>query len=293
MATSQQTPTRSGETPDLVGASAPVTRPRRIRAKKPGRAPGLGLGFAVVYLSLIVLIPLAVLVSKSTGHGAHYFWAAITTPDAWSALKLTILTSLLVALVNLVMGTIIAWVLVRDKFIGKAVIDLLIDLPFALPTIVAGLVLLALYGGTSPLHVNLSYQRSGVFVALLFVTLPYVVRTVQPVLLELDRDMEQAAHSLGASQWTTFRRIVLPNLLPAMLSGAGLAFTRSIAEFGSTILISGNLPNHTQVAAVTIYNRIEGDDQIGAAAISTVLLVIALVVLVLLDVLQRRGARRG
>lgn len=291
--------------PDLVGGSAPnpsnpsnSSKPsspskRRTRRRPGGRAPGIGLGFAVVYLSLIVLIPLAVLVSTSTGNGMHYFWSAITTTDAWSALKLTVVVSMLVALVNLVMGTVIAWVLVRDRFIGTAVIDLLIDLPFALPTIVAGLVLLALYGVTSPLHVNLSYQRSGVFVALLFVTLPYVVRTVQPVLLELDRDAEQAAHSLGAGQWTTFRRIVLPNLMPAMLSGAGLAFTRSIAEFGSTILISGNLPNHTQVVAVTIYNRIEGDDQIGAAAISTVLLVIALAVLVVLDLVQRRGARRG
>ncbi len=247
----------------------------------------------MIYLSIIVLVPLAVLVFKSTGHGSHYFWAAVTTPDAWSALKFTLIASVLVALVNLVMGTIIAWVLVRDRFFGKAVIDVLIDLPFALPTIVAGLVLLELYGISSPLHVDLAYKRVGVFVALLFVTLPYVVRTVQPVLIEFDRDMEQAAYSLGAGRGTTFRRIVLPNLLPAMLSGAGLAFTRSIAEYGSTILISGNLPNQTQVVSVTIYNRIQGDDQVGAAAISTVLLGIALVVLIGLDLLQRRGARRG
>jgi sulfate transport system permease protein len=284
--TTQQTPTRSGDQPDLVGTSASTKKPR-------GHTPGIGLGFAVVYMSIIVLIPLAVLVFKSGGHGRHFFWTAITTPEAASALKLTVGLSVLVALVNLVMGTLIAWVLVRDSFIGKGVIDVLIDLPFALPTIVAGLVLLALYGITSPLHVNLSFQRTGVFVALLFVTLPYVVRTVQPVLLEFDRDMEQAAHSLGASRATTFRRVVLPNLMPAMLSGAGLAFTRSIAEYGSTILISGNLPGHTEVASVAIYNQIEGDNQIGAAAISTVLLAIALVVLVILDLLQRRGARRG
>jgi sulfate transport system permease protein len=293
MTTTQQTPTRSGDEPDLVGASAPTKPSRRLRPVRSGHTPGLGLGFAVVYMSVIVLIPLAVLVYKSGGHGWHFFWTAITTPEAESALKLTVGLSVLVALVNLVMGTLIAWVLVRDKFIGKGIIDVLIDLPFALPTIVAGLVLLALYGFSSPLHVNLSFQRSGVFVALLFVTLPYVVRTVQPVLLEFDRDMEQAAHSLGASRATTFRRIVLPNLMPAMLSGAGLAFTRSIAEYGSTILISGNLPGHTEVAAVAIYNQIEGDNQIGAAAISTVLLAIALVVLVILDLLQRRGARRG
>jgi sulfate/thiosulfate transport system permease protein len=292
MVNTQQTPTRSGDTPDLVGASAP-TPTRRIRTKKPGRAPGLGLGFAVVYLSLIVLIPLAVLVSKSTGKGSHYFWSALSTPDAISALKLTVGLSVLVALVNLVMGTLIAWVLVRDTFVGKGVIDVLIDLPFALPTIVAGLVLLALYGIGSPLGINIAFTRTSVFVALLFVTLPYVVRTVQPVLIELDRDAEQAAHSLGASRATTFRRIVLPNLMPAMLSGAGLAFTRAIAEYGSVNLISGNLPNKTQVASVLIYNRIEGDDPIGAAALATVLLAIALVVLIAIDLLQRRGARRG
>jgi len=288
----QTTAERPGFTPGRSGVPR-VPRPRRYRPAGPGRGPGLGLGFAVVYLSLIVLIPLVVLVVKSTGKGGHYFLSALTTPDAKSALIFTLVTSVLVALVNLVMGTIIAWVLVRDRFPGVAIVDTLIDLPFALPTIVASLVLLALYGISSPLGVNLSFQRAGVFVALLFVTLPYVVRTVQPVLIEFDREMEQAAHSLGASTATTFRRIVLPNLLPAMISGAGLAFTRSIAEYGSTIFISGNLPNKTQVAAVTIYNRIEGDDQIGAAAISTVLLAVALVVLIGLDLLQRRGARRG
>jgi sulfate/thiosulfate transport system permease protein len=240
-----------------------------------------------------VLIPLAVLVVKSTGKGGHYFWSTVTSPEALSALRLTVGLSVLVALVNIVMGTIIAWLLVRDKFIGKGIIDVLIDLPFALPTIVAGLVLLALYGQGSPMHVDLAFKRTGVFVALLFVTLPYVVRTVQPVLLEFDREMEQAAYSLGAGRATTFRRIVLPNLMPAMLSGAGLAFTRAIAEYGSTILISGNLPNKTEVSSVIIYNRIEGDDPIGAAAVATVLLAIALVVLVSLDIVQRRGARRG
>jgi sulfate transport system permease protein len=184
-------------------------------------------------------------------------------------------------------------VLVRDSFPGRAVVDMLIDLPFALPTVVAGLVLLALYGAQSPLHVSLAYARSGVFVALLFVTLPFVVRTVQPVLLELDRDMEQAAHSLGAGPATTFRRIVLPNLAPAMVSGAGLAFVRAIAEFGSTSMISGNLPLKTQVAAVVIYGRVEGDNTVDAAAISTFLLGVALVVLLLLEIVQRWRSRHG
>jgi len=170
---------------------------------------------------------------------------------------------------------------------------LTIDLPFALPTIVAGLVLLALYGPQSALGINLAYARSGVVVALLFVTLPFVVRTVQPVLLELDTEMEEAAASLGASNATVFRRIILPNLVPAMLSGTALAFARSISEFGSTVLISGNIPFKTQVAAVSIFGQIESDNIAGAAAVSTVLLVVALVVLVCLDLLQRWGSRRG
>jgi sulfate transport system permease protein len=251
-----------------------------------------GLGAAVVYLSLIVLIPLAVVVWRSQDQGIGYFWDAITTPDAWAALTLTIGASAVVAVINLVMGTVIAWVLVRDRFPGKAVVDTLIDLPFALPTIVAGLVLLALYGPDSPLGVNLAYARSGVVLALLFVTLPFVVRTVQPVLLELDKDMEQAAASLGARPFQIFRRIILPNLVPAMLSGTALAFTRAIAEFGSTVLISGNLPFKTQVAAVQIFGQIESDNTTGAAATSTVLLVVALVTLFVLDLLQRWGSHR-
>ncbi|MEU8193281.1 sulfate ABC transporter permease subunit CysT [Microbispora amethystogenes] len=252
-----------------------------------------GLGTAVLYLSLIVLIPLAAVVWRSADEGPGYFWRSVTTPDAWSALTLTIGASALVALVNLVMGTLIAWVLVRDRFPGRAVLDTIIDLPFALPTIVAGLVLLALYGPQSPLGINLAYSRAGVVLALMFVTLPFVVRTVQPVLLELDAEMEQAAASLGARPFQTFRRIILPNLLPAMLSGTALAFTRAIAEFGSTVLISGNLPFKTQVAAVNLFSQIEGDNMTGAAAIATVLLVVALVALIALDILQRWGSRRG
>jgi len=252
-----------------------------------------GLGLAVTYLSLIVLVPLAAVVWRGTGSGPGDFWRAVTTADSWAALQLTVIGSLVVALINMVMGTVIAWVLVRDRFPGKGVVDTLIDLPFALPTIVAGLVLLALYGTNSPLHVNLAYTRAGVILALLFVTLPFVVRTVQPVLMELDRDMEEAAASLGAGPLLTFRRIILPNLLPAMLSGAGLAFTRSIAEFGSTVLISGNISFKTEVAAVNIFGRIENDQVTAAAAVSTALLVVAFVVLAGLDLLQRWAGRRG
>jgi len=244
-------------------------------------------------MSLIVLIPLGAVVWRSQEHGGHAFWAAVHSPEAWSALRLTVIASLVVAVVNVVMGTLIAWVLVRDDFPGKRVVDTVIDLPFALPTIVAGLVLLALYGPHSPVGINLAYQRAGVIVALLFVTLPFVVRTVQPVLLELDRDMEEAAASLGARKATTFRRIVLPNLYPAIAAGAALSFARAISEFGSTVLISGNMPFKTQVAAVHIFGQIESDNTTGAAAVSTVLLIVALVVLVGLDLLQRWASRRG
>jgi sulfate transport system permease protein len=279
---------------DSTGPGTPPGPVRPVaRRRLPSAPTALGLGSAMIFLSLIVLIPLAAVLWKSAGHGPGFFWKSVTTPDAWAALKLTIVASIIVALINLVMGTLIAWVLVRDSFPGKAVLDTLIDLPFALPTIVAGLVLLELYGADSPLGINLAYTRVGVAVALLFVTLPFVVRTVQPVLLELDQDMEQAAASLGAGNWTIFRRIILPNLLPAMISGTALAFTRSIAEFGSTVLISGNLPFKTQVAAVQIFGQIENDNTASAAAVSTALLVVAFVLLVALDLVQRWGSRRG
>jgi sulfate transport system permease protein len=244
-------------------------------------------------LSLLVLIPLAAVVWRATGDGVGTFWDAVTTPEAASAIKLTVGAALVVSAINAVMGTLIAWVLVRDAFPGKRVMEALIDLPFALPTIVAGLVLLTLYGAKSPIGVHLAYTRIGVAVALLFVTLPFCVRTVQPVLLELDRDMEEAAASLGAGSATIFRRVILPNLLPAITAGTALSFARAISEFGSTVLISGNLPFKTQVAAVHIYGQIETDNTTGAAAVATVLLVVALVVLVSLDLLQRWGSRRG
>jgi sulfate/thiosulfate transport system permease protein len=279
----------------LTAALRPTAGPTKSRTRSglPSAGFGLGLGAAVVYLSLIVLIPLAAVVWRSNADGPGAFWHAVRTPDAWAALKLTVVASIGVAVINLVMGTVVAWVLVRDRFPGQRVIDALIDLPFALPTIVAGLVLLSLYGPDSPLGVDLAYSRAGVVVALLFVTLPFVVRTVQPVLLELDTEMEQAAASLGAGPGMTFRRIILPNLMPAMVSGAALAFTRSIAEFGSTVLISGNLPFKTEVAAVNIFGQIESDNTTGAAAVSVVLLAVALVVLMALDVVHRWGARRG
>jgi sulfate transport system permease protein len=282
--------------------SAPGAVPVALGGSRVGTGRGLaglsrgsllGTGLATLWLSLLVLIPLGAVVWRAREDGAGRFWDAVTAPEAAAAIRLTVGASALVALVNVVFGTLIAWVLVRDEFRGKRVVEALIDLPFALPTIVAGLVLLALYGNDSPVGLNLAYTRAGVVVALLFVTLPFVVRTVQPVLLEFDRDMEEAAASLGAGRLTVFRRIVLPNLLPAISAGTALAFARAISEFGSTVLISGNLPFKTQVAAVHIFGQIETDNTTGAAAVATVLLVVALVVLVGLDLLQRWAARRA
>jgi sulfate/thiosulfate transport system permease protein len=245
----------------------------------------LGLGISTVWLSLIVLIPLASVVAKST-HAQ--FWSVVTSPRAIAAFELTIGMSLAVAAVNAVAGTLIAWVLVRDSFRGKSVVNALVDLPFALPTIVAGLTLLALYGKSSPFGIDISYTRWAILLALLFVTLPFVVRAVQPVLMEIDPEMEQAASSLGATEWQTFRRVILPNLVPALVSGAALAFARAVGEFGSVVLISGNIPRHTEVVSVLAFADIESDATASAAAISVVLLMLSLIVLVAIRRLGRR-----
>jgi sulfate transport system permease protein len=230
---------------------------------------------------VIVLIPIAALVSQSLDGGIGGFWDSITSPLALSALKLTLITSAIVVAINVVMGTAIAWVLVRDRFPGKTIVNSVIDLPFALPTIVAGITLLALYGTNSPFGIDISFTTVGIVVALLFVTLPFVVRAVQPVLLELDQEMEEAAVSLGAGPLTTFRRIILPNLAPAILAGAALAFARAVGEFGSVLLISGNLPK-LQTGPLFIYAQIQSGNDTGAAAVSVALLVIALLVLLVI-----------
>jgi len=248
-----------------------------------GRAGGaLARGIAVCYLSLIVLVPLAALIWSSRSQGVQSFWDEVTKPEALAALKLTLGAALLVAAINAVTGTAIALVLVRDSFRGKGFFNAVIDLPFALPTIVAGLVLLELYGPNSPFGVDLAFQRAGLVLALLFVTLPFVVRAVQPVLLELDQEMEEAAESLGAGRIAVFRRIVFPNLLPAILSGVALAFARAVGEFGSVVLISGNIPFKTEVSSVYIAGQVESDNPAGAAAVSVVLLLISLAVLLLI-----------
>ncbi len=234
----------------------------------------------------MVLIPLAAVAVKAFSQGPGTLWSSMTNSVAVQALAVTLGASLLVAAIGAVMGTLVAWVLVRDRFPGQRLVSSLIDLPFALPTIVAGLTLIALYGPQSPVGVDLAYKRGAVLLALLFVTLPFVVRAVQPVLLELDPEVEEAASSLGASNLTTFRRIVLPALRPAIISGTALAFARAVGEFGSLVLIAGKV----QIASIVIYADIENGDPQSAAALSVVLLLISLLVLFLL---RRVGARRA
>ena len=265
-----------------------------VRAASTERAPlnawsGAGLGIGVLWLSILVLLPLAAVVAKGIGPG---FWDAVTSPEALAAIRLTVASALIVAAVNAVLGTLIAWVLVRDSFWGKRVVEAVIDIPFALPTIVAGLVLLALYGQHSAIGIDWFATRRGVLVALLFVTLPFVVRAVEPVLLALDAEAEEAAASLGAGPFTAFRRIVLPAIVPAIASGAALAFGRAMGEYGSVLLISGGLPK-ASVASQYVFGQIEDDRYSQAAAVSTVLLLISIVVLAVLGEVQRRAMRRG
>jgi sulfate transport system permease protein len=254
---------------DEPGDNSPGHPPRARSHGRPGSA-SLRVGMATLWLSVIVLLPLAAIVWQAAGGGWQSFWLAI----------------------NLVFGLWIAWVLVRDDFIGKRLVDAIIDLPFALPTIVASLVMLALYGNNSPVGLHLQHTAWGVGVALAFVTLPFVVRAVQPVLLEIDREVEEAAASLGANGPKIFTSVILPSLLPALLSGAGLAFSRAIGEFGSVVLIGGAVPGKTEVSSQWIRTLIENDDRTGAAAISIVLLSISFAVLFLLRIVGARAAKR-
>jgi sulfate transport system permease protein len=275
-------------------ASNPATvAAPRAGLRLPGVGAGLGRGLVTLYLSLMVLLPLAAVVAESTTGGLGAFWDSVSSPAAVAALKLTVVCSLIVVAINGVFGTIIAWVLVRDEFPGKGAVNAVIDLPFALPTIVAGLTLLTLYGAESPIGVNVAFTRVAVVMALCFVTLPFVVRAVQPLLIEMDREMEEAATSLGAGSFTTFRRIILPNLLPGILAGVTLAFARALGEFGSLVLISGNIPFKTEVSSVFIRSQIEGGNEPGASAVSVVLLALSLLMLIGVSLLAGSGRHRN
>ncbi len=239
----------------------------------------------------MVALPIAALVFESTNEGARSFWDAISTPESVSALKITLGASLAVTLLNGVLGTITAWVLVRDEFRGKSIVNAIIDLPFALPTIVAGLTLLALYGPTSPVGINAAFTKASVVLAMMFVTLPFVVRTVQPVLKEIDPEIEEAAHALGASNLRTFRRVIFPSILPGILSGLALAFAKAVGEFGSLVIITGNIPFETEVSAVYIYGRIESGDTTAAAAVAVVLLGISFATLLAIGLIRTFATR--
>ncbi len=282
-----------------VGTGAPSSSGRQGR-RRPGNPPpavevagrvaarAAGPVLAVTYLSLLVLLPVAALFSNAFSNGWSSFWQAISSPEAVAALELTLVAALLVAIVNSIAGLAIAFVLVRDDFRGKALVSAVIDLPFALPTVVAGLTLLTLYGPASPFHVNLAGTRIGIGAALLFVTLPFCVRSVQPVLAELDAEIEEAAESLGATRRQVLRRILLPSVLPSVLAGAGLAFARAVGEFGSVVLISGNLPFKTEVASSFIYSQALGGNLAGASAVSIVLVLVSLAVLLAIGWARRR-----
>jgi len=271
-------------------ANLPTPATSRAGLRLPGIGTGVGGGMVVLYLSIIVLLPLAAVASEAFSGGLGHFWEQVTSPLAKKSLELTVVCSLIVVVLNGIFGTILAWLLVRDEFPGKSIINAVIDLPFALPTIVASLVLLTLYGTDSPLGIDIASTRAAVVVALMFVTLPFVVRAVQPLLLEMDREMEAAAASLGASNFTIFRRIIFPNLLPGLGAGIALAFARALGEFGSVLLFAGGLPD-TTVTSVFIRNQVESNNLVGASAVSMVLLFASLLLLGCVSLIQRWAIR--
>lgn len=272
------------------------------RAKKSKNVlPGFGLsmGFTIAYLSLIVLIPLAGVFVKTTGLSWNEFWAVITNPRVIAAYRITFTTSFFAALTNLVFGLLVAWVLVRYRFPGKKLIDSLVDLPFALPTAVAGIALTAIYAPNGwvgsilePLGLKVAYTQLGITIALIFIGIPFVVRTVQPVLQDFEKDTEEAAVMLGAYRWRTFWKVIFPELLPALLTGFTLAFARGIGEYGSVVFISGNMPMRTEIAPLLIMTKLEQFDYKGATAIALVMLIISFLLLLLINFMQWRISRR-
>ena len=277
-------------TREVTGGTRDPKTPGRSGLRSDGTS--LRVGVAMVWVSVIVLLPLAAIGWQAVGGGWQAFWLAVTSNAALESFRVTLTISAGVTVLNMIFGLLIAWVLVRDDFPGKRLVDVIIDLPFALPTIVASLVLLALYGKNSPVGLHLQHTGWGVGVALAFVTLPFVVRAVQPVLIEIDRETEEAAASLGAGNATIFTTVVLPSLTPVLLTGAGLTFARAIGEFGSVVLIGGAVPGKTEVSSQWIRTLIENDDRTGAAAISVVLLAISFVVLFVLRTVGSRAAKR-
>lgn len=271
---------------------------RRFRRVLPGFGPTMG--FTLFYLSLLVLIPLSAVFFKSFSHGTEAFWVAATSPRVVASYKLSFGTSLVAALINVVFGLILAWSLVRYEFPGKKIVDALIDLPFALPTAVAGIALTALYAGNGwlgqflePRGIKVAFTPLGILVALIFIGLPFVVRTVQPVLEDMQTELEEAAASLGAHRWQTFRLVLLPMLTPALLTGFALAFARAVGEYGSVIFIAGNLPMVSEITPLMIISKLEQYDYVGATAIAAVMLVFSFLLLLAINGLQAWSGRRN
>ncbi|WP_288842754.1 sulfate ABC transporter permease subunit CysT [uncultured Deefgea sp.] len=266
-----------------------------MKWKQSSVLPGfnLSLGYSVLYLSLIVLLPLAALISKSMGLDWASFWAIVTEPRVVASYKVTFGASLIAALINLFVGLLIAWVLVRYAFPGKRFIDALVDLPFALPTAVAGIALATLYAPNgflgAPLDrlgIKIAFTPAGIVLALTFITLPFVVRTVQPVLEDMEKELEEAASSLGATRWQIFCKVILPTIFPALLTGFTLAFARAIGEFGSVIFIAGNMPFKSEITPLMIISKLEQYDYLGATAIAVVMLVVSFALLLMINGLQ-------
>ena len=269
---------------------------------KPSALPGFGpaLGYTLVYLSLIVLLPLCALAWKTSGLGVSGILAIAADERVAAALRITFGLSFAAALVNVVFGVIVAWVLTRYEFAGRRLLDAAVDLPFALPTAVAGLALTGLYASNgwigqflAPLGIKIAFTRAGIFVALVFIGLPFVVRTLQPVLAELDSEIEEASASLGATRLQTVTRVILPPLLPAVLTGFALAFARAIGEYGSVIFIAGNIPYVSEIAPLLIVQKLEENNYAGATAIATIMLVISFAMLLAINLIQAWSRKRS
>jgi len=280
------------------GAAAPGRARGRSRKVLPGF--NLTLGYTLLYLSLIVLIPLSALVIKTFGMSWEAFWAAVSSPRVLASYRLTFGASFLAAAINVVFGLLVAWVLVRYPFPGKKIVDALVDLPFALPTAVAGISLTALLAGNgwigqylAPLGIELAFNPNGVVIALIFIGLPFVVRTVQPVLEDTEHELEEAAMCLGATRWQTFTKVILPSIFPALLTGFAMAFARAIGEYGSVIFIAGNMPMVSEITPLVIIGKLEQYDYAGATAVATVMLVMSFLLLLVINGLQSWQRKRA
>lgn len=271
------------------------TRRRSWRLRQSSVIPGFGLtlGFTLTYFSLIILVPLIFLVLRATGQGLGVFWTAATDPRVLGALRVSFLTALFAAVVNVIFGTLIAWVLVRYRFPGRRMLDAMVDLPFALPTAVAGVALTAIYAPNgfvgallTPFGIRIAYTPTGIIIAMIFIGLPFVVRTIQPILEEVSREVEEVSATLGANRFQTITRVVLPSLTPAILTGFALAFARAVGEYGSVIFIAGNIPFVSEIAPLLIVIRLEEFNYTGAAVIATVMLLISFALLFAINLIQ-------